>query len=228
MMRRAVAESPRGCRVTVLTAEAFEAWAATELDARRLAWIDDQLGSGVDRAWRALGLSVCRAEIFGADGGMRWQPMPSDSRLGEPVIVVPIWAHAPGHWLGARVCDMVAIDPSPERRCASRTGICAALGEAEVDGALIDGETIVWHEDPLSWVRVGGNARRYVDSASPARFFVLEDDSDVAERVLLQATEIQAESDAHGHRLVEQARALRRRLMPRMPEILVAEMAEAA
>lgn len=229
MMHRAIQQSPRGRRVTALTMEAVEMWFATERDGRRLAWIHAQLGDGADQAWRALGLAVARAEIFHSDGAACWQPMPAGEKLGEPVIVVPAWGSAPDHWAGAEVVDLLAIDPRDPSRIASRTGASDALGEIETEAALADGQPIVWHRDAMSWLRGGGNGRWLLGVEAPARFMPIADDLPIVERVLLAAAQIQVEDDEHGHALLTRARSVRKRLAPRLPEIVVSDaMQEAA
>jgi hypothetical protein len=225
MMHRALSQSPTGKRVTALTMEAVELWFATERAPRRLAWIQAQLGEAADQAWRALGLAVARAEIFRADDRMQWQQMTDGDRLGEPVLVAPVWQTSDGHWAGAEVVDMLAIDPAHPERVASRTGACEALGEIEVEAALFAGEPIVWHRDAMSWLRAGGNGRWMLGMNAPARFAPLDDQARVVERVLLAASEIQVEDDELGHALLSRARALRKRLTPKMPDVVVADAA---
>ena len=223
MMHRAIAQSPKGQRVTALSMEAVELWFATERDERRLSWIAAQLGERADQAWRALGLAVARAEIFLDYERLHWQPMPAADRLGEPVVVVPIWQACDGHWSGAEVVDLLALDPHRPERVASRTGACEALGEIDVEVALADGEPVIWHHDAMSWLRAGGNGRRLLGLDAPARFSPLSDDAAIVERVLLAAAQIEVEDEEQGHALLAKARALRKRLVPRIPAIVVTD-----
>lgn len=224
MMHRAIRQSPKGKRVTALTMEAVELWFATERDGRRLAWLAAQIGDRADQAWRALGLAVARAEIFHAEGRACWQPMPAGERLGDPMILLPVWQREEGHWAGAEVVDLLAIDPSYPDRIASRTGTCEALGEVEVEAALFDGQAIVWHRDALSWLRAGGNGRSLLGVEGLARFMPIADDAAIVERVLLAASEIQVEDDDIGHAVLSRARAVRKRLTPRLPNVVVADL----
>lgn len=228
-MHRMIARKPqRGERIDGLTREAIDLWFATERDRRRLDWIAVQLGAAADQAWRGLALAVARAEMFTAESRLCWQPMPPDERLGEPVIVVPRWAADDEHWGGMAVIDLVAIDPRDPQRVASRTGACEALGELAASVAVDDGRPVIWHASAMSWLRAGGDVIRPGADAGPARFYPLHEAADVVERLLLQATEIHAETEELGHELTDRARALRKRLLPPMPDFLVADEAREA
>jgi hypothetical protein len=226
-MWRMVERGPqRGERIDDLTCEALEAWFATERDARRLAWLADRLGPGVE--WRRLGLATARVafEDRGADG-WGWQPT-GDDRTGAPAILVPVWLYEPGAWQGSVVADLLAVDVREPERVASRTQNFSALGEIDVDLALADQRKIIWHRDAMGWLRAGGDARR-LDGLSPdvAHFFPFVDGSAIAERVLLGASAVLGVDDRHALELEAAAQRARRLAYPR-PRFAVCDAGVAA
>jgi hypothetical protein len=218
--------APRaGSIVDALTAEAAVGYLQTELYPQRAAWIALQLAPDPDPGWRALALSVARAEF----GGDRWQPLPLDARTGVPVLVMPVFEADPAHALGIVCVDLIAVDPADRARAYTRIGACEALGECEVERAIVDGRAVRWHRDALGWARAGGDALVWAgDDTGPAHFAPLFAGGWRERAVLLGAREIIADDNEHGIEIAAAIKRARKAALTPPPIVMVADGHEEA
>ena len=214
-----------------LTLETLAAWREAMDDPAVCEWLGRLCGPGL--AWRGLGLSVARAEMFGGEpsaegdvAGEKWQYLPREvaraARTGDPVVIVPVWVPSPEpavalgdlvetgdgcmlEWLGVEGAPGGwAVDDLLAFRPEAPARVACRRGTGVV-GRWAAGDPVRVHRDLLGWIRAGGRGVAIIDRTSR------EADE------LRGAGELIAEDEDHAEELYRWLRAPK----PRLPVVTI-------
>jgi hypothetical protein len=144
---------------------------------------------------------------------------PDDGFL--PAVLLPVWDGPIGDATAFlsepdRLVDLVAWRPKEGAQFLTRLGLAVTLGAEAIRAALLSGEPLRLFRDPGGWARAGGG---------DAGAVVIEWSEEAG---LLGLKSIVADDIEHGAEVKKRLKALRARLIGRVPQIRVPVKREAA